>query len=257
MRPFRTARAASRGLRLATAILSRSGTYPVNEDAAADARVESRTLLAVADGLGGHGGGHVASRLAIDACLERFPRQSSIAGESLEDLVRSAHHAIQAAVPDEAEHSPRSTLVVLVADRTTAMWAHVGDTRLYFFRDGAVVTRTRDHSVSELLYRAGEIREDEISHHSDRNRLLQALGQQQPPKVAISDPVSLQAGDVFLLCSDGWWENVPEELMTATLREAESPQAWLARMAQSIEAAARTPQDNYTAAAAFAAPPGR
>lgn len=242
--------AASSAVRLSTAIVSYPGTYKVNEDAAGETRVDGLLMVAVADGLGGHGEGDVASGAAIDACASGFRVHPSLELPALEALIQSAHTAIREAA-HRAEHSPRSTLTVFVSDGASAVWAHVGDSRLYHFRGGAVRTRTRDHSVPEMLHRAGDIRDDEIPYHPDRNRLLQALGQEHVPKPALSSAVALEAGDVFLLCSDGWWEHVREDVMLALLREERTPGAWLERMAALIASAGVTPQDNYTAAAVW------
>jgi serine/threonine protein phosphatase PrpC len=244
-------RRAGRRRQLVTATLSRPGSYPVNEDSAGEARVEAYTLLALADGLGGHAAGQIASRLAVETCLTRFRSHPALEPPAAEELVMSAHRAIRATIDADSSHGPRTTLTVLATDAATAVWAHVGDSRLYHFRGGGIRDRTRDHSVPELLHRAGEIRDDEIAHHADRNRLLQTLGQKLAPKLTVSAPVALQAGDAFLLCSDGWWEHVPETSMALTLGDAAAPHDWLIGMASLIEAAAHVPQDNYTAIAAF------
>jgi serine/threonine protein phosphatase PrpC len=104
-----------------------------------------------------------------------------------------------------------------------------------------------------MLHRAGEIRDDEIRHHPDRGRLIQALGQEGEPRATVSDAHMLQAGEAFLLCSDGWWENVSDEEMERSLEASAGPQEWLEHMAATITAAASDPQDNYTATATFVA----
>ena len=238
-------------LRLDLGVSSRPGTYDINEDAAGDITVDGLTLLAIADGLGGHTRGEVASRLAVDRAVALFRRLPSLEPERLEALVRDAHAALRDAQTDRNDSGFRTTLTLLASDGVAARCAHVGDTRAYLFQDRQVRMRTRDHSVPEMLHRTGEIRDDEIRLHPDRGRLLQALGQDGDPKVAVSDAVLLKAGDAILLCSDGWWGGVADEQMEDTLRGAPTAQDWLARMSEIITTAARTPQDNYTAIAAF------
>lgn len=236
------------------AVYSRSGSYVVNEDAAGNAIAQGFTLLAVADGLGGHEGGEVASRLAIERVVAGFQQAPSLEADTLVALVKGAHRALREAHPEGDDHRMRTTLVILVSDGVSVRWAHVGDTRLYCFRDGVIQGRSRDHSVPEMLHRAGEIRDEDIRRHPDRGRLLQALGQETDPKVAVSQALPLMPDEAFLLCSDGWWENLSDAEMEDTLRAASSPDEWLARMADAIAGAAAMPQDNYTAIGVFVGP---
>ena len=238
-------------LRLDHATLTQPGTYAVNEDAAGHAASQGLTLLGVADGLGGHEIGDRASRLAIDRAVELFTQRPSLDAGDLTETVIEAHRALRSA--EATGSGPLTTLVLLASDSVTARWAHVGDSRLYLFRDEAIDTRTRDHSVPEMLRRVGEISDEDIRHHPDRSRLLHALGQEADPRVAVSDAYELRGGDAFLLCTDGWWEALSDQEMEQSLRDAASPQEWLATMAAAIRAATRTPQDNYTAVAAFVA----
>jgi serine/threonine protein phosphatase PrpC len=240
---------------LATAVRSHAGTHAVNEDAAAEATAQGHTLLVIADGLGGHHGGEVASALAVDRVVDAFRAGPSLETSALDALIHAAHRALQESAPDRGAADLRTTMTLLVSDGISARWAHVGDSRLYVFHDATIQTRTRDHSVPELLHRAGDISADQIRHHPDRSRLLQALGQHGDLKVAVSEPLTLRSGDALLLCSDGWWEGISEQEMEATLRSAVHPRDWLTAMATSIVAGAQAPQDNYTAVAAFVAPP--
>lgn len=249
-RLWKRSRAAGASLRLRSATVSRPGSYAVNEDAAGEMEAAGFSLRLLADGLGGHARGEVASRLAVERCLSCFQARPSLAPEALEEMVLEAHQALRAAAQTHVdEDGVKSTLVILALNGSTARWAHVGDSRLYHFRRGRVSARTRDHSVPEMLHRAGEISEEEIRYHPDRNRLLQVLGQEGTPRVAVSDAVPLGSGDAFLLCSDGWWENVSEKDMEAALRGAADPADWLARIQERIEAINRGSQDNYTASA--------
>jgi PPM family protein phosphatase len=233
-----------------SARLSFRGSYAINEDAVGEVERRGVALRVVADGLGGHARGEVAARLAVACCLRRFGGEGAGNATALRELCADAHHALaDLARQDGGGRAPRSTIVALVTDAAAARWAHVGDSRLYHFREGRVYSRTRDHSVPEMLYHAGEIEERAMREHPDRNRLLQVLGQSETPRICVSDVLPLAAGDAFLLCSDGWWEAVGEDVMEGTLRGAREPADWLASMAATIQAAARPGQDNYSAVA--------
>ena len=235
------------------AVCSEPGTHATNEDAAVVATANGHWMLALADGLGGHQRGEVASRLAVARAVELFQAAPSVEAPALAALIRGAHRALKETRPDSAENDLRTTLILLISDGVTARWAHVGDSRLYLFQGGTIAARTRDHSVPEMLHRAGEISDDEIRRHPDRGRLIQALGQESEPRAAVSDAHVLQAGEAFLLCSDGWWETVSDREMERSLEASAGPQEWLEQMAAAITAAAHDPQDNYTAAATFVA----
>jgi serine/threonine protein phosphatase PrpC len=114
------------------------------------------------------------------------------------------------------------------------------------------VNQTKDHSVVQALVEAGELDPEDQRDHDASHRILRALGDSDAanPDVA-DDPVSVQPGDAFLLCSDGFWEAVHEDDMLAARADASSPEDWIDTMAAPIEAADEAEQDNYTAAAVF------
>ena len=211
----------------------------------------------VADGLGGHGGGEVAAQMAVAAILASFRSRPVVSHDNL------ARHlvAAQQAILTKQEQSPplafmRTTVVVLLADGQAAIWGHMGDSRLYRFRGGQVAFQTKDHSVPQALAAGGRIKPEEIRYHEDRSRLLRAMGEADSFRPDIMPaPSPLKAGDVFLLCSDGFWEYVLEREMEAELSQAAEPLAWLQGLeARLLSRARRYPgkkHDNYTGLAVF------
>ena len=144
----------------------------------------------------------------------------------------------------------RTTLVLLIASAEAARWIHVGDSRLYWFRDGKIREQTRDHSVPQRLAEAGEIRMDEIRFHEDRSRLLRSLGAKQDPGAAAGAmPVPPEPGDTFLLASDGFWEWILEEEMETSLAASKHSKQWLERMEAQLRERATGEFDNYSAIA--------
>jgi PPM family protein phosphatase len=232
-----------------TATLSRPGTRADNEDTC-DWR---DGLWIVADGLGGHGGGEVASKLAVDALLTALPPDTPLTPESLERAVTAAAESLRARQSEDPSLSGmRTTLVALMSDGKHALWLHLGDSRLYAFRDGRLLIQTADHSVPQALVRAGELTPEAIRFHEDRNRLLRTLGEEKPPRPTLADaPLTLQPGDAFLLCTDGFWESVTESEMEIALAKSPDPTQWLARLELTLARQARPDQDNYTAIAVF------
>jgi len=188
----------------------RIGARRVNQDRVAQWQTSAATLLAVADGLGGHLYGEVAAQIAIDSIggaftQEAMPRLTDPA-EFLQRRMGLAHVAIlDEAVKQGLPETPRTCLVACIVQDGQAWWTHVGDVRLYHIRGGRIVARTRDHTLVQQLVDLGRMREEAVSTHPERNRLLQCIGGYQAPR---PDPVSsatLEKGDVLLLCSDGLW----------------------------------------------------
>jgi PPM family protein phosphatase len=212
----------------------------------------------VADGLGGHQGGEVASQLAVHSIIAAFHQQPEISAEAVIRYLEGAQQALLARQKEERQLSGmRTTAVVLVADAEAALWGHIGDSRLYHFRHGRVLSQTKDHSVPQALVNSGEIKFADIRFHEDRNRLLRALGQDGDFRPAVlKTKQTLEKGDAFLLCTDGFWELVLEAEMESDLNRASDPQEWLKKMEGRIMArtlnAAGNKQDNYSALAVLA-----
>jgi serine/threonine protein phosphatase PrpC len=102
---------------------------------------------------------------------------------------------------------------------------------------------------------AGFIKPEEARHHPRKNQLLAAMGSEDMPAVHVSEPHSLREGDAFLLCSDGWWDQLEPEDMERTLAQAPNPTAWLDSMAALVGQRQVPNQDNYTAVAVWAGDP--
>ena len=232
--------------------LSHRGGRAYNQDCTAYSADRTRGCWVLADGLGGHAAGEIASCAASEAAIAAFDASPSLSTDALQAYITQAQHAVldrQRAEPDHA--SMKTTLVVLAANEGEARWAHVGDSRLYAFHEGQVVAQTVDHSVPEALVAAGEITRAEIRDHPDRNRLLRALGKSGEIRATVSEARPIEPGDVFLLCSDGFWEYVLETEMETDLEATDSPDAWLAAMERRLLDRVPGDHDNYSALAVF------
>jgi len=106
---------------------------------------------------------------------------------------------------------PRTTCVLCLVQDGYAYWAHVGDSRLYLYRNDEVVRRTKDHTIIEKLRQQGVLSEKEMVEHPEKNRLLKCVGGPREPSVALGEETALMPGDKLLLCTDGLWEAMPAE----------------------------------------------
>jgi serine/threonine protein phosphatase PrpC len=187
-------------------------------------------LLVLADGMGGHQRGEVAASIALQTMSALFRSQANPYVKKperfLEEAFQHAHEEIQRYARQHAmTENPRTTIVACLVQHNCAVWAHCGDSRLYWLRRGQVLARTRDHSHIEHLIAKGLADPSERSTHPDRNKLYSCLGASTPPKVELSRQASLEPGDVLLLCSDGLWGILPDteivhQLSTHTIVQA-------------------------------------
>ncbi len=246
------------GMHFVTDAFSAAGSREVNEDYCGYSVENGAGCWALADGLGGHGGGETASRLAIDAIIGAF-RSHPVNGagvapvETLEEYFRlAAQTIVDHRLANPALAAMRTTLVILLCQAGRAAWAHAGDSRLYFFRDGRIAGQTLDHSVPQKLVEGGLLKPSAIRFHPDRNRLLRSVGGDEVVRPALSEtPMDLKPGDAFLLASDGLWELVREIEMEIDLAKSDTPAAWLRHLGRRLRSAEPEDHDNYTAVAVF------
>ncbi|RBW68950.1 PP2C family protein-serine/threonine phosphatase [Bacillus taeanensis] len=245
-------------MKMITALLSNQGGRKNNEDFADYCLTETGGCWVVADGLGGHKGGETASKTAAHTILSTFKKNPSLSNESLPNCINEAHHNLLKL--QQNQHSPfsfRTTITILTIENEKARWGHIGDSRLYHFKNSIIQSQTKDHSLCQTLVNIGEINQEEIRFHEDRSRLLQALGMEKQLKPSIiTDSVSLHNDDAFLLCTDGFWEYVTEKEMEHTLLKAKTPQQWLTFMQDILLPRVSKKHDNYTAIAIFIAERG-
>ena len=177
-------------------------------------------LLVVADGMGGHNAGDVASRMAIEGVIGAMQGSTGEADERLVAAVRQANQAIYDAAGEDYERSGMGTTVVAVWLRPTRLVvAHVGDSRLYRLRDGVIESLTRDHSQVQDLVDRGILTPAQARASTRKNFLSRALG--TDPDVVIDSAVHTPAaGDVYLLCSDGLTNMVEDEEIVAIIRSS-------------------------------------
>lgn len=234
-------------------LLSNMGDRENNEDSIGMYQREEDFCFVLADGLGGHGKGELASQLAVESAIKEFA-EDGMGEDVLSQSFNQAQHTIlDCQKTDYMARDMKTTLVILHVGKSQIFWGHIGDSRLYYFLDGKLVGRTLDHSVPQLLAASGQIRERQIRRHPDRNRLLRVLGiDWDTPKYQLEEPVDREGRQAFLLCSDGFWELIEEKKMLYCLKRAKNPEEWLAMMEQVVCKNGRGKNmDNYSAVAVF------
>jgi len=188
-----------------------SGTYIQPDDP--ELLRSKGLLIVVADGMGGHSAGEVASRLAVDVVTRAYYEDGGDARSALEKAFHEANREIhKAAENDASKNGMGTTCTALVLQDGTAISAHVGDSRLYLVREGSIYLMTEDHSAVMEMVKAGLITLEQARHHPEKNVILRAMGSH--PEVEVTtwqEPFPVRAGDRFLLCSDGLYDLVEDE----------------------------------------------
>ncbi len=208
--------------------VSRKGGREKNEDRMGYCYTRDAGLFALADGMGGHPEGEVASQLALQTMAALFQRDAKPTLDDplrfLHDAIIAGHHQLLRYATEKAlMDTPRTTIVACVLQGDAAYWAHCGDSRLYLVRDGKLIARTRDHSYSELQETLSHV--VPMGEKFNRNVLFTCLGSPGKPVVDTAGPLLLHSGDRVLLCSDGLWGSVPdvdiaEQLAQRTISDA-------------------------------------
>ena len=200
--------------------VSRKGGRAKNEDRMGYCYTRSAGLFALADGMGGHPEGEVASQLALQTIAALFQRDAKPALQDpvrfLHDAVLAGHHQLLRYASERGlMDTPRTTIVACVLQGQAAYWAHCGDSRLYLLRGDKLVARTRDHSYTELhgaMLQSGQPLPADAQRFN-RNVLFTCLGSPGKPVVDTAGPLLMQDGDKVMLCSDGLWGSVTDAVI--------------------------------------------
>jgi PPM family protein phosphatase len=170
-------------------------------------------LTIIADGMGGHSAGEVASRIAVEVITRVYYADSSAPEAALKKAFQEANREIyQASLVNQSRKGMGTTATALVLQNGSAVCAHVGDSRLYLIRGGQIYVMTEEHSVVMEMVRRGIISAEKARHHPDKNVITRALGSAKEIEVsAWQQPFPVRPGDCFLLCSDGLYDLVEDE----------------------------------------------
>lgn len=228
---------------------SHIGGKKENEDSYGVRELENGICVVVADGLGSHGGGRQASGIAVENLIPCA--QDGILPDPGTIMARLSQANDEILRRRENKNHMKTTVVFLCLNDNEAVWAHIGDSRLYHYYNWELQDYTLDHSVSQLAVSLGEIKRREIPGHAERSRLLRVLGDEEI-KPEIHEQMALEKGfHAFLVSTDGFWEYVTEDEMLLDLCKSETPREWMHSMQLRHERRVGGDHDNHTAVAVF------
>lgn len=234
-------------------MITKAGNRENNEDAYYGCNRDDVAYFIVADGLGGHGQGEVASAFVVERIKDFFDRNCTMSPDEIinASIDQAQEDLLQLQIQMHAKNDLKTTIVALYIKNNQLCWAHVGDSRLYAFSKNKVKYQTKDHSIPQMLVLSGDISEKKIRNHPQRNMLLRVMGiEWETAKQEISPVYQLTDFQAFLLCSDGFWELITEKEMCRLLKRSKSAKEWLNSMTILVEKnGANKEMDNYTAIA--------
>jgi serine/threonine protein phosphatase PrpC len=203
---------------------SRTGDRKGNEDRVGYSYSRDVLLMIIADGMGGHIDGEVAAEIAVTEITRRFQQEArnklKKPFDFLVSAIQSAHRSIVShAVEQNLLECPRTTVVACIVQNGSAFWAHAGDSRLYVLRRGDLVAQTQDHSRVQMMIDAGEITPEMAARHPERNKIFSCLGGVVPPQIATGREFPLETGDTVMLSTDGFWAQIPGNILGSMLRK--------------------------------------
>ncbi|MCS6789899.1 MAG: Stp1/IreP family PP2C-type Ser/Thr phosphatase [Bacteroidia bacterium] len=211
-----------------------------NEDRIAYTKTKYGDLWIVCDGMGGHQAGEKAAELAIEAILDFFSRTSFMPPAN---LLEKALFEANAAIYKIAQAYPQyrkmgTTCVLALYQHPRVYYAHVGDSRLYYYHQGQLYQKTMDHSYVQFLVSQGILTPQEAEYHPRRNIILRALGVASRPEPEVApEPISVTTGDIILLCSDGLNSMLTHEEIQTILETPDIPEVKAQRLIDSANAA--------------------
>lgn len=216
------------------------GTREKNEDSFSYIEKGNNAIFVVADGLGGHENGEIASSVCVKCIVDDFINNDNF---ELLEAINKANNVILKK-QQELHQSMKTTVAVIVLDEDSITIGHIGDTRAYAIKENAILYQSMDHSVAQTAVLVGEITLEEIREHCDRNQLTQVLGIKSNLKVEIKK-LKRKEIDSLLLCTDGFWEYVTEDMIINCKRL--NVEQWLNNMKSKIPCEGHKDIDNNTA----------
>lgn len=206
----------------------------------------------LADGLGGHNSGEVASRLAATLITNEMKVICDLSDNKILHVIDKANRLLVTEQSNPEYKGMRTTIASAFVKDGQFQYINVGDSRVYYFKNGCLYRQSKDHSVSQVAVGLGEISQADIRFHDDRNKLLKVLGDTEDLGIQkLEAAIPIEPGDAFLLCSDGFWEYVFETEMEIDLVKSETSEQWMEFMIKRLLLRVSGNNDNFSAICCF------
>ena len=241
-------------MRVEYADISLLGGREENQDRVSCAVAQHSALLVVVDGMGGHADGARAAQVTQQVIVEAFWHTPQPLFDPLGflhlTLGRAHEEVVRLGAQLPIEQRPRATCAVCLIQHHASWWAHVGDSRLYHVRRGALVTRSRDHSHVELLLREGLISPEQARSHPMRNFVECCLGGDPIlPDMSLARRRPIEPDDILLVCTDGLWGALKDQEIAEQFNNGGTLRENLSTLGERAVKRSGNASDNTSAAA--------
>ena len=205
-------------------------------------------IFVLADGLGGHSCGEIASSIVTEYMVKEFTEISNIDNNTMHNIIEKLNKVVYNEKSNNVQYgNMASTVVAAFIKDGYFNYLNVGDSRMYYFRKDRIIVQSRDHSLTQVGVDMGEISPDEMRFHEDRNKLTKVLGLNDNIRITENfEPFKIEREDAFLLCSDGFWEYIREEQMKKMYVCSNNPQKWMNRMLREVSKNISEKNDNLS-----------
>ncbi|WP_155985659.1 PP2C family protein-serine/threonine phosphatase [Paenibacillus gorillae] len=231
-----------------TEFLSEAGNFMENRDYFAYVELDDMACWVAVDGCDTDSEVNSAE-MAVQCVLENFSEQPTMSRRKLREYVLEAHEWLRY---ESRRVRLKASIIVVVTDYTRTVWAVAGNARLYHFRGGRLLARSKDTSLAQTMADRGNLSESAVDRHEERHNLLQYLGNPEGCEPFLSKKIPLHDGDVLLLATQGLWEGVDVPEMLDALEEAQEPSQLVDVLEDVLLSKQRASIGNYTVAAVYA-----
>lgn len=230
-----------------TNFISEAGSFATNKDYFAFIELDDLACWVAADGIDSDED-IKSAELAVKSIFTDFTEKPTMSRRKLKKYMKNANKILE---QESRSVRLKSSLIMVVTDYSKIVWAAAGNGRLYHFRKGRFNFKSKDQSIAQMMFDAGKIDEYEIDEHEEKNNLSNYLGKPNNFTPFISGKYKLNDGDVILLCTSGFWENVSINEMMKALKDTEEPEQFIDNLEEILLSKQKKSLKNYTAAAIF------
>ena len=234
-----------------TSFLSRAGDSTLNSDYFAYIELENYGCWVMADGYDEDKGSEEASRIVVEEVIENFLKNPKYTKRYLKKIIKKANEKLNHERLKSREYrGMNSSIAVLLTDYTSVIFGTVGNCRVNIIKDEIIREKSRDNSISYLMYETGQLSYSELRFHNQRNKLTQTLGDEEGIKVGVSSKIDLLDGDKVLMMTHGAWEKLDESDIEVELSRSERVGQWISGLEKRIKNGSAK-IENYTLVGVF------
>lgn len=231
-----------------TEFITSPGDFKKNRDYFAFVELDDKACWVLADGLDS-AQDVLSAKLAAGSVISDFTENPSLKKKDIKQYFTNAHQFLQR---ESRMMDLKVSLLVVVSDYSSLAWGSIGNTRLYHLRKEAIIDQSTDNSVAQMMVEVGDIAANKLNQHEERHNLTEYLGQEERIKPNIQRRRELKDDDVLLMCTAGFWENIVDQEIEDTLKDAQGAKEFVENLEKKLLSKDNSNLDNYSLVSIFA-----